>query len=47
MGGQLLGDDYWMESVSNAVNAFAQQNEFTYDILCKVDTQYPIYRFRK
>lgn len=47
VGGQILGDDYSMESVSNAVNVFAEQNGLTYDILCKEETQYPIYRFHK
>jgi hypothetical protein len=46
-GGQLLGDDYWMEEVRDAVNTFAEIQGLTYDILQKPGTDYKIYRFLK
>jgi hypothetical protein len=47
VGGQMLGDDYWMEDVRCAVKEFATLNRVKYDLLCKENTQYPIFRFRK
>lgn len=47
VGGQILGDDYWMQSVSSAVKEFAKQRGLKYDILRRADTRYPIYRFCK
>jgi predicted O-methyltransferase YrrM len=37
-GGQILGDDYWMESVSRAVEKFAQETNQSFDFLTKVDS---------
>lgn len=47
VGGQMLGDDYWMEGVKYAVKDFAFSNNMKYDLLCKENTKYPIFRFRK
>jgi hypothetical protein len=46
-GGQLLGDDYWMEEVSNAVETFAEIKGISYDFLYKEGTTYKIFRFHK
>jgi hypothetical protein len=46
-GGQLLGDDFWMESVSKAVNEFASTNNLIFDFLYKDNSDYKIYRFIK
>jgi hypothetical protein len=47
VGGQMLGDDYWMEDVRRAVKEFAASSRIKYDLLYKENTQYPIFRFRK
>lgn len=47
VGGKLLGDDYCMESVKRAVDEFATRNGLRYDLLSKMDAQYPIYQFSK
>jgi predicted O-methyltransferase YrrM len=47
VGGQLLGDDYWMVGVSRAVNEFATLHSLTFDFLYKPGTEYKIYRFHK
>jgi hypothetical protein len=47
IGGQLLGDDYFMSDVSRAVGDFASQNGLTFDFLYKPGTNYKIYRFHK
>ncbi len=47
VGGQMLGDDYWMEDVRRAVKEFATSNGIKYDLLCKENTKYPIFRFCK
>lgn len=47
VGGQMLGDDYWMEGVKRAVKEFAVSNDVKYDLLCKENTGYPIFRFCK
>jgi hypothetical protein len=46
-GGQLLGDDYWMEEVSNAVENFAETKNIQYDLLNKEGSSYKIFRFHK
>jgi hypothetical protein len=47
VGGQLLGDDFWMEQVAQAVNHFAKRNLLTYDFLYRHGSTYKIYRFKK
>ena len=47
VGGQMLGDDYWMEDVKRAVKEFAELNSVKCDLLCKENTRYPIFRFHK
>ncbi len=47
VGGQLLGDDYWMDDVRRAVDEFSKQIQIPYDLLEKSDTNYKIYRFKK
>lgn len=46
-GGQMLGDDYWMEEVSSAVKKFSKNIGVEYDFLYKPGTDYKIYRFKK
>lgn len=46
-GGQLLGDDYWMYEVAQAVQKFANENNLSYDLLNRDDSNYKIYRFTK
>jgi len=46
-GGQVLGDDYWMEEVARAVHDFAEQKGLTVDFLSRPGTNYKIYRFHK
>jgi hypothetical protein len=46
-GGQMLGDDFWIDDVRRAVENFASKNELTYDFLYRPGTTYKIYRFRK
>ena len=46
-GGQMLGDDYYMNDVKNAVDTFSQNNNLSYDLLQKDGTDYKIYRFHK
>ena len=47
VGGQILGDDYWMESVSSAVKDFSKKYNLHGDLLKKEGTNYSIYRFHK
>lgn len=47
VGGQLLGDDYWIEDVARAVHEFASENKLTVDFLTKENKTYKIYRFHK
>jgi hypothetical protein len=47
VGGQLLGDDYWMPTVSSAVEHFAKRNLLRYDFLYRHGSTYKIYRFKK
>jgi hypothetical protein len=46
-GGQILGDDYWMEGVARAVNDFSNIIGVKYDFLYRPNTDYKIYRFIK
>jgi hypothetical protein len=46
-GGQMLGDDFWIDDVRRAVEDFASKNELTYDFLYRPGTTYKIYRFIK
>jgi hypothetical protein len=46
-GGQLLGDDYWMDQVAKAVDDFSNLVNIKYDFLYKPGTNYKIYRFFK
>ena len=46
-GGQMLGDDYYMNDVKNAVDTFSKNNNISYDLLEKNGTDYKIYRFHK
>lgn len=47
VGGQLLGDDVWMEPVAKAVEHFAKRERLSYDFLYRDGSTYKIYRFRK
>ena len=47
VGGQILGDDYWMASVSSAVKDFSKKYNLRGDLLKKEGTNYSIYRFHK
>jgi hypothetical protein len=47
VGGQLLGDDYWMANVSRAVNDFSKSINVSYDFLTLPNNDYKIYRFHK
>jgi predicted O-methyltransferase YrrM len=44
-GGQILGDDYWMNDVRNAVDHFSTIMEIPYDFLTLDNSNYVIYRF--
>jgi hypothetical protein len=46
-GGQMLGDDYWMGQVAQAVGEFAKRNRLMYDFLYRPGTNYKIFRFTK
>jgi Methyltransferase domain/Glycosyl transferase family 2 len=47
VGGQLLGDDYWIGDVSRAVHEFANKNNLVPEFLTKPNTNYQIYSFKK
>jgi hypothetical protein len=47
IGGQMLGDDFWIDDVRRAVEDFASKNALTYDFLYRPGTTYNIYRFTK
>ena len=47
VGGQVLGDDYWMDDVARAVHVFAEQKSLTVDFLYRPGTSYKIYWFHK
>lgn len=44
-GGQLLGDDYWMEGVARAVHDFEKMTNRTADFLTLPNNDYKIFRF--
>jgi len=46
-GGQMLGDDYWLHTVSDAVHEFAKSHNLEFDFLYREGTDYKIYRFHK
>jgi len=46
-GGQLLGDDYWMPQVDQAVNDFAKEYNLKVNFLYKEGSDYKIYNFIK
>jgi hypothetical protein len=46
-GGQMLGDDYWMQGVADAVNEFARNHKLSFDFLTTQTSDYKIYRFKK
>lgn len=47
IGGQLLGDDFWIDDVRRAVDTFSSTHNVTYDFLSREGTSYKIYRFHK
>jgi len=47
VGGQRLGDDYWMPDVARAVNDFANSLNIIYDLKTLPNNTYMIYRFHK
>lgn len=46
-GGQILGDDYWMQGVYLAVNEFIKEKNVSVDFLSKKEYDYKIYRIKK
>ena len=46
-GGQVLGDDIWLQSVKDAVNDFSKETCKSYDLLTLPNNDYKIYRFFK
>jgi SAM-dependent methyltransferase len=46
-GGQLLGDDWWMQDVQRAVYDFANQNGLHFEFLEKEGEGYKIFQFKK
>ena len=44
-GGQILGDDYWMSDVANAVHDFEKISSLTADFLTLPNNDYKIFRF--
>jgi hypothetical protein len=46
-GGQILGDDIYMEQVALAVKDFANEIKVKYDLIVKENINYPIFRFIK
>ena len=47
VGGQLLGDDFWMKDVERAVEEFSRKYNIPYDMLTLPNNTYKIYRFHK
>lgn len=45
-GGQILGDDFWMNDVARAVNDFSKMKNLKYDLLTLPNNNYQIYRFK-
>jgi hypothetical protein len=46
-GGQMLGDDWWMDDVKRAVFTFANEERLAFDFLEKQGEDYKIFRFKK
>jgi len=46
-GGQMLGDDYWIDTVSQAVHDFANSHKLEFDFLYREGTDYKVFRFHK
>jgi SAM-dependent methyltransferase len=46
-GGQILGDDWWINDVQKAVIDFSLNIQVPFDLLNKPDETYKIYRFKK
>lgn len=47
VGGQMLGDDYWISSVAHATNEFAEEKNLSFDFLTLPNKDYKIFRFHK
>lgn len=47
VGGQMLGDDFWMSDVAKAVNEFSVKYNVQYDLLTLPNNDYKIFRFHK
>lgn len=47
VGGQMLGDDFWMSDVAQAVNEFSVKYNVPYDLLTLPNNDYKIFRFHK
>jgi hypothetical protein len=47
VGGQMLGDDFWMPDVAQAVNEFSVKYNVPYDLLTLPNNDYKIFRFHK
>ena len=47
VGGQMLGDDWWISDVQQAVSEFANTNSLEFDFLEKESEKYKIFRFKK
>jgi hypothetical protein len=47
VGGRMLGDDYWMDSVARAVNQFARENNLVPEFLSIEGKDYKIFSFTK
>ena len=45
-GGQILGDDFWIEDIKRAVNFFSTSTDMAYDLLRLPHKEYYIYRFK-
>ena len=47
VGGQLMGDDYWMDDVKKAVKKFSEEYNIYFDLLTNENNNYQIFRFTK
>ncbi len=47
VGGQMLGDDYWMPEVERAVKEFSSEYKIKFDLLTNPGATYKIFRFHK